>query len=318
MAKKPFIIALEEHYADPEVQAMFTGMDVNKMPKVSQRLDDVGALRIKEMDEAGIDVQVLGHTAPAVHKLDAETSVRIAKGANDRLFETCRSHPGRFEGFAILPTPDPKAAADELERCVTKLNFKGAMVHGLTGGKFLDDKMFWPIFERAEQLDVPIYMHPAIPQQSVIDTYYKEYAKEWPMFLRAGWGFTVEAATQGVRMVLSGVFDAHPKLKIILGHLGEGIPFYLWRINHSLAREGFKSFRETFCEHFYITTSGFFSNPALLCCVQEMGIDRIMFSIDYPFVENTLAAKWATESLPLCAEDQVKLLSGNAKKLLRM
>jgi predicted TIM-barrel fold metal-dependent hydrolase len=316
MATKPYIIALEEHYADPDVQETFTGPDAAKAPRIAQRLDDVGSLRIREMDEAGIDMQVLSHTAPATPKLDAESSVRLARIANDRLYETVRTFPNRFAGFATLPTPDPKTAADELERAVTKLGFKGAMVHGMTHGRFLDDKQFWPIFERAEALDVPLYFHPAIPHPAVIETYYKEYAKDWPMFIRAAWGFTVETATQGIRLVLSGVFDEYPKLKIILGHLGEGLPFYLWRIDHSLKREGrdTKSFRDCFCAHFYITTSGFFSNPALLCCVQELGIDRILFSVDYPFVDNMLATKWL-ETLPLCTEDREKLVNGNARRL---
>jgi len=315
---KPLIIALEEHYGDPEVEATFTGPDAMKPPRIAERMP-LGELRLKEMDEAGIDIQVLSHTNPGVQKLDPESSVRLAKAANDRLYETIRANPTRFAGFATLPTPDPKAAADELERTVTKYGFKGAMVHGLTGGRFFDDKMFWPVFERAQALDVPLYMHPAIPHPAVIEAYYKDYAKDFPMFIRAAWGFTAETATQGIRLVLSGVLDAYPKTKIIMGHLGEGLPFLLWRISHSLKREGkdTKVFRDYFCEHFYVTTSGFFSNPALLCTVMEMGIDRVMFSVDYPFVDNTLGTKWI-DSIPLCAEDREKLLSGNAKKLLKM
>jgi 2,3-dihydroxybenzoate decarboxylase len=270
------------------------------------------------MDEAGIDLQVLSHTAPSVQKHDPESAVRLARLANDRLHEAVRAHPARFAAFAALPTPDPKAAADELERTV-KLGFKGAMVHGLTNGRFFDDKMFWPVFERAQALDVPLYLHPAVPHPAVIDAYYKDYAKDWPMLLRAGWGFTAETALSAIRVVLSGVLDEYPRTRIILGHLGEGIPFFLWRINHSLARQGHdvKSFREQFCEHFYVTTSGFFSDPALLCCMQEMGIDRILFSVDYPFVENPLGTKWL-ETVPLCAEDKQKLASGNAKRLLKL
>ena len=191
-------------------------------------------------------------------------------------------------------------------------------MNGLTKGVFLDDKRFWPIFERAQTLDVPLYMHLAIPHPAVIDAYYKDYVEKHPGILRAGWCFTVETATQGIRLVLSGVFDAYPRLKIIIGHLGEGLPFYLWRISHGLrGSDSGKSFRDTFCEHFYVTTSGFFSDPALLCCVMEMGIDRILFSVDYPFVDNPPATKW-TETLPLCAEDKEKLLSGNAKRLLKL
>src|SRR5689334_283215 len=315
---KPLIIALEEHYGDPEVEATFTGFDAMKPPRIAERMP-LGALRLKEMDEAGIDIQVLSHTNPGVQKLDAETSVRMAKAANDRLYETVRANPTRFAAFATLPTPDPKAAADELERTVTKYGFKGAMVHGLTAGRFFDDKMFWPVFERAQALDVPLYMHPAIPHPAVIEAYYKDYAKDFPMFIRAAWGFTAETATQGIRLVLSGVLDEYPRTKIIMGHLGEGLPFLLWRISHSLKREGkdTKVFRDYFCEHFYVTTSGFFSNPALLCTVMEMGIDRVMFSVDYPFVDNSLGTKWI-DTIPLCAEDKEKLLSGNAKRLLKM
>src|SRR5207302_10838119 len=156
----------------------------------------------------------------------------------------------------------------------------------LTNGLFLDDKQFWPIFERAHALDVPLYMHPSIPHPAVIEAYYKDYVAQYPSLLRAAWGFTVETATQGIRLVLSGVFDAYPNLKIILGHLGEGLPFTLWRIDESLSRPGNKpiKFRETFSSHVWITTSGFFSTPALLCSMMELGVDRILFSIDYPFV----------------------------------
>ena len=210
MATKPYIIALEEHYFDAEVKKHFTGMDVQSAPRLIERLDDVGALRLKEMDEAGIDLQVLSHANPGLQKMDAETAVRLARGANDRLHETVRAHPDRFAAFAAIPTPDPKAAADELERTVTRLGFKGAMVNGLTNGVFFDDKRFWPIFERAAALDVPLYMHPSLPHPAVIEAYYKDYVQQYPSLLRAAWGFTVETATQGVRLVLSGVATPIP------------------------------------------------------------------------------------------------------------
>jgi predicted TIM-barrel fold metal-dependent hydrolase len=320
MATRPRVIALEEHYIDPEVKPLITGLEVMRAPRLEERLADVGALRLKEMDEAGIDVQVLSHANPSLQKLDADIAVPLARRVNDRLHQTVTAHPDRFAAFAALPTADPKASADELERTVTQFGFKGAMVNGLTGeGVFHDDKRFWPIYERAQALDVPIYIHPGVPHPAVIDAYYRDYIDKYPSLLRAAWGFTVETATQGVRMVLSGVFDAYPGLKIILGHLGEGLPFYLWRISMGLARDGRggKSFRDVFCEHFYITTSGFFSDPALLCCVMEMGIDRILFSVDYPFVDNPPGTAWV-ERVPLCAEDRAKLMNGNAARLLKM
>jgi len=277
----------------------------------------VGALRLREMDEAGIDIQVLSHSAPATQRIDAETAVTVAKQANDKLRERVRTSNGRLEGFAVLPTANPKAAADELERAVTKLGFKGAMVHGLTNGQWFDDKQFWPIFERARALDVPIYIHPAVPHPAVVDAYYRDYLKEYPALLTAAWGFTVETATQGIRLVLSGVFEKHPGVKIILGHLGESLPFSLWRIDMALSRDRKSSFRDTFREHFWITTSGNFSTPSLICCVLEMGVDRILFSVDYPFVPNPPGVRWM-EDVPLGPEDRAKILSGNAKKLLRI
>jgi len=315
---KPLVIALEEHYYDPEVAKTFDGPE-GRAPEIRRRLDDLGELRLKEMDEAGIDVQVLSHGAPSTQRLDAPTAVRLARDANDRLAKVIAARPDRFAGFAALPTPDPKAAATELDRAIGELGFKGAMVHGLTNGVFFDDKRFWPIFERAQALDVPLYVHPAAPHSAVVDAYYKDYVKDFPAILNAAWGFTVETATQGIRLVLSGVFDAYPDLKIILGHMGEGLPFLLWRIDHALSRPGNRriAFREQFSRHFYITTSGNFSTPALLCSMMELGVDRILFSVDWPFVQNVPGTKWMSE-LQLSAEDKTKILSGNAKRLLKM
>jgi 2,3-dihydroxybenzoate decarboxylase len=320
MMEKPNcpIIALEEHYSDQELAAHF-GSESSRNIEISKRLYDLGELRLKEMDEAGIDIQVLSHAAPSSQMLPDGIAVELTRRVNDRLYTAIQAYPKRFAAFAALPTSDPAAAADELERTVDELGFKGGMIHGLANGQFVDGKRFWPIFARAEKLDVPICLHPSAPHPIVIDTYYKDYHKDFPQLPRAAWGFTVETATQAIRLVLSGVFDAHPRLKIVLGHLGETLPFLVWRVDHSLSRPGQKrmSFRDVFCNNFYITTSGNFSNPALLCCVMEMGIDRIMFAVDWPLVKNVLATRWM-ETVPLCDEDKVKILSGNAKRLLRM
>jgi 2,3-dihydroxybenzoate decarboxylase len=319
---KTRIIAIEEHFWDRELAATFSDGDApRRQSPIIDRLYDYSELRIQEMDEAGIDFQVLSHGAPSAQRGDAETSVRLARAANDRLSGIIGAHPDRFGGFAALSTPDPVASVAELDRCVTELGFKGAMVHGLTNGLFFDDKRFWPIFQKAQELDVPLYIHPATPHPAVVEAYYQDYLKDFPSLLTAGWGFTAETATQGIRLVLSGVFEAYPDVKIILGHLGEGLPFYLWRINQALARQGNRdtsfSFRDYFCKHFWITTSGFFSNPALLCCVMEMGVDRILFSVDYPFVDNKPGTDWIP-TIPLSAEDKTKILSGNAERLLKL
>ena len=311
------VIAIEEHYFDPALSALFAGRDDRMPPPIRDRLLDLGEGRLRAMDEGGIDVQVLSHGAPATQKLKGGTAVAMAREVNDRLAGVIAASPARFRGFAALPTDEPAAAADELDRCVSELGFKGAMVHGLTNGAFLDGKRFWPIFERAAALGVPLYMHPSVPHEDVIQAYYADYIEAFPGLLTAGWGFTVETATQGIRLVLSGVFDAHPDLRIVLGHLGEGLPFLLWRIDQALSRTEtpLESFRETFREHFYITTSGNFSDPALLCSAMEMGTDRILFSVDYPFVANKDGTDWM-ERIPFSTEDRKKILHGNAERLL--
>ena len=314
------VIALEEHYIDADVARHWReGGPEGRDAQLRERLYDVGELRIREMDEVGIDLQVLSHSAPATQRLDAESAPAIARAANDRLREKVQAANGRFEAFAALPSANPKAAADELERAVTKLGFKGAMIHGLTNGHFIDERQFWPIFERAQALDVPVYLHPAVPHPAVVEVYYRDYLKEFPGLINAAWGFTVETATQGIRMVLSGVFDEYPRLKIIMGHLGESLPFSAWRIDMALARQGNRksAFRDTFREHFWITTSGNFSTPALICCVLEMGADRILFSVDYPFVPNPPGVRWM-DDVPLGPEDREKILSGNARRLLKI
>lgn len=191
--------------------------------------------------------------------------------------------------------------------------------HGLTQGKFLDDRKFWPIWERANALDVPVYMHPSQPHPQVIELYYKDYAEAYPSIVTAAAGYTFETATQGIRMVLSGVFDEYPDLKIILGHMGEGLPYLLWRIDHTMKNPGNQpiEFREIFCEHFWITSAGFFSDPALICAMLEMGSDRIIFSVDWPWGNNKEGVDWL-ENMSISAADKAKIYHGNVEKLLGM
>ena len=212
-----------------------------------------------------------------------------------------------------MPPPTSLSAASK------EHGFKGAMMHGLANGVFLDRQKFWPIYARAEALDVPVYFHPSLPQADVSRVYYDDYVKDFPTVARPAWGYTVETATTGIRLALSGVFEKHPKLKVILGHLGETLPFLVWRIDQALKRPGQKSlsFRDIFCGNYYITTSGNFSNPALLCCVMEMGVDHILFAVDWPFVMNPPGVDWMATVL-LSDEDKAKILSGNAKRLLRI
>jgi predicted TIM-barrel fold metal-dependent hydrolase len=321
MMKKPncSIIAIEEHYWDPELVKQFSGAEAARGSGTDELLYDLGAVRLKQMDEAGIDIQVLSHGAPSTQKLSADIAAKLTTEVNDRLAKVCAANPKRFAAFAALPTADPKAAADELERAVTKLGMQGAMIHGTANGEFIDAKKYWPIFERADKLDVPLYLHPSQPNATVTEIYYQEYAKDFPLVVRPGWGYTVETATQGIRLVLSGLFDKHPNVKFILGHFGETLPFLVWRIDYSLKRPGQKpmSFRDIFTNNFYVTTSGFFSDPALLCCVMEMGVDHILFAVDWPFVMNPPAVQWMAD-VPISDADKAKILSGNAQRLLKM
>ena len=240
MMKKPNcpIIAIEEHYWDRELAKTYTGIEAGRGGLTEDQLYDFGDLRLKAMDEAGVDIQVLSHGAPATQKLPADVAPALTREVNDRLAKVCAANPKRFAAFGALPTSDPKAAADELERIVTKFGFKGAMIHGMSTGEFIDLPKYWPIFERAEKLDVPIYLHPSLPNAKVTEIYYQDYAKDFPLVVRPAWGFTVETATQAIRLVLSGVFAKHPNLKIILGHFGETLPFLMWRIDFGAQAPG--------------------------------------------------------------------------------
>lgn len=317
MYKNNPVIAIEEHYWDPALSDTFVGAEA--LTPLKSLLTEIGDVRLRAMDEAGVDMQVLSHGAPSGQKLQVAGAADLVRRVNDRLAEVCARYPTRFAGFAALPTPDPEAAARELERCVKDLGLKGAMIHGLTNGEFHDARKYWPIYEVAERLDTPLYFHPAVPQPVVMQAYYDDYAKEFPGVIRAAWGFTVETATQAIRLILSRVFDEHKGLKIILGHFGETLPFLLWRINQALQRPGHEalSFRDTFCNHFYVTTSGHFSTPALVCTMMELGMDRIMFAVDYPYVSHRDGMDWI-DTLQISGEDRAKLLGGTAKKLLKL
>jgi 2,3-dihydroxybenzoate decarboxylase len=314
------IIAIEEHFISPMMAKGFTGRHkLSSSMHSTRRLEDLGDARIREMDEAGIDVQVISHLQPGPQVFEPDVSVALARQANNILHEGIAVHPDRFAGFAALPTPNPEAAADELERTVTELGFKGALISGLTNGRFLDDKKFWPIFERAAKLDVPIYLHPAIPNQAVVKTYYDGYCNnDYPILMGAVWGFTVETATHALRLILSGVFQEYPRLKIILGHLGETLPFVLWRLDWTYKNLTKKAgIAECFRRHFYVTTSGNFSQPALVCTIMELGVDRILFAVDWPFNSNVEGVEFV-RTAPIKPEEKLKIFAGNAAGLLRV
>jgi 2,3-dihydroxybenzoate decarboxylase len=307
------IIAIEEHFTSPALRKVIPP----RAGPVQKKLDEMSTLFLKDMDEAGIDIAVLSENNPAAGNLDPEASVPTAKASNDFLHEQIRANPKRFKGFAALPLPDPKAAADELERGITKLGLLGAMIMGTSRGQFVDDKKFWPVFERAAKLDVPVYIHPSPIKPAIVEAFFHDHGAPLqgsPM------GFGLETLTHTFRLITSGLFDQYPTLKIIVGHLGETAPYTLWRTDHNLVNAGLKmpkSFADYYKTHFWLTTSGAFSNSALTCAIAEMGIERIMFAVDWPYINGALGTKWL-KTAPVSDKDRALIAEGNARKLLKM
>jgi predicted TIM-barrel fold metal-dependent hydrolase len=328
-------IALEETYATPlfmenieknfKNQAKAEGKPHTPptfLAQIAEKLINVGEGRIKEMDQAGIDVQVLSLFSPGVEQLEAPVSVKIATETNDYIADKIQQYPTRFAGFATLPTSVPETAADELERMVKEYNFKGGIINGHSKGRYLDDEFFWPILERAEALKVPIYLHPTLPPQPVIEASYTgNFTPEVATILaRNAWGWHIETATHILRIILSGAFDQYPDLQFIIGHMGEGLPFMLQRIDHSLPKEVIKlekSVAEYLCENINYTFSGLNYTQTFLDLFLEVGVDRIMFSTDYPFVpmEET---RTFLDQLPVSTVDKEKIAHRNAEKLLHI
>jgi uncharacterized protein len=319
-------ITLEEHISTPEfleVTDKFWVGDpaVNFWKANRTKLLDCGNGRIADMDAAGIDVQVLSLSGIGMDMLDAATAAALARDTNDKLAAAVHAHPDRFAAFATLALQEPEKAALEFERCVRQLSFKGALINGTCGGLFLDHPRFAPIFETAQTLDVPIYLHPGPPPETVRQAYFEDLPGDLGFLLStAGWGWHVETGLHCLRLIASGLFDRLPKLNIIIGHLGEALPFYLERADNFLSRNAKhlqRPFSEYFCEHFHITTSGCFSLPPFLCALQVVGADRLLFSVDYPFSANSLGRDFL-ESLPISPQEMSKLTHKNAERLLKL
>lgn len=314
-------VAVEEHFWTPAL-AELAGVEVVTPPGGwrDRKLRDVGAGRLADMDSAGIDVQVLSHTAPGAQHLPADQGVALAVRTNDALAETVRANPDRFAGFATLPTADPTRAADELERCVRDLGFVGAMVNSTLGtnGTFLDDPSFTPLLDRFESLNVPLYLHPAAPPADLRRNLYDGLPAVAGAFLAtSAWGWHAEAGLHVLRLVCGGVFQRHPKLRVVVGHGGEMLPFMLDRIDRILTPEvtGLPQPPSAYLlRHLWITTSGLFTLPPLMCAIQVFGIDRVLFSVDYPYSPN-IAGRAVLDMLPLSPADLAKVSSGNADAL---
>ncbi len=322
-------IAIEEHFlASGFGEAMRRnapgqrgGSNDAYMAERQAKLVDLGTTRLRDMDAGAIDLQVISHTAAVMGSPSPEESVRLAQQANDQLAAAAAVHPTRFAGFATLPMTHPEAAADELERAVRSLGFKGTMINGTTNGLFLDDPSFLPILERAVALDVPIYVHPGLPPAPVWEAYYAGFDPAVSFSLAsAGWGWHSEVGIHALRLILAGVFDRLPNLQIIIGHMGEMLPFMLARIHNVLtpiARQLQRPVPEYFLQNFYITTSGFFTNPPLLLAMQIMGTDRIIFSVDYPYSTNEQGRAFL-ENVSISPADKEKISHLNAERLLKL
>jgi 2,3-dihydroxybenzoate decarboxylase len=322
------VIAIEEHFITPMYRARVGANEFRNFylqsrgaalgHDIVEQNSDLGAKRLAHMDAAGVDVQVLSFGSPGAEAFSAEVAIPMAREANDLLSQTMQSHPGRFEGFAALPTADPEAAARELDRCVNRLHFKGAMIHGHQQGRFLDDRKYWPIFECAQALDVPIYLHPTLPHPDALRSYFAGYED----LARAGWGFAVDTSCHFLRLVFSGLFDAYPKLRIILGHLGEGLPFAMHRLDtHTSAaakRRGLKkSPIEYLRDNLLVTTSGNWYEPAFQLTLTALGVDKILFAVDWPYEANQTGVEFL-KRISVSESDRAKIAHLNAERVLRL
>ncbi len=285
------------------------------------KLADLEILRLQDMDASGIDLQVVSDNGSVAASGALDEGLKLARQSNDQLAQACAAHPDRFAGFATLPMTNPEAAAEELERAIRSLGLKGAMIHGTTNGRFLDDPAFLPVLEQAAALAVPIYIHPAFPPAPVREAYYSNLDPAVGFVLStSGWGWHSEVGIHALRLILAGVFDRLPTLQIIIGHVGEMIPFMLARIDDWLtpmAKQLQQPVPEYFLHHFHITTSGFFTDPPLLLAMQVMGADRILFAVDYPFSTNEQGRAFLDHAA-ISPADKEKISHLNAERLLRL
>jgi len=315
-------IALEEHFGLPELPQYYAvgqfGFRKADADDLNHRLQEFDDLRLKAMEEGGISKQILGHSGPGIQAAQTvKQAVSDAKRINDFLAAQVRRHPDKFGGFATVPLLSPEDAADELERCIRQLGFHGVMIDGHTHGHYLDEERYRVFWERLVDLDVPIYLHPTNAWQ--IPQNYQDH----PELLGSLWGWTPETATHLLRLILAGVFDRFPTAQVIIGHGGEALPYWLWRLDTRLRLNHFEtvSIRNNPSEYMrknvFVTTSGLFHTPPLRCALETIGEDRIMFSVDYPFESSEDAGNWL-DGVDLPTSTKEKIAYGNAKRLLRI
>jgi len=315
----------DRSYEDAGFDSLWNFYLDNPSPRptaVLARLTDLGERRLRDMDETGIDKQLLLLTGPGVQVFDAPLAVSLARSSNDELAEAVRNHPTRFAGLAAVAPQHPQEAAKELERGVRNLGLKGAVINSHTRGEYLDDAKFWPIFEAAESLNVPIYIHPQTPSPQMIAPFL-ERGLDGAIF-----GFGVETSLHMMRIMVAGVFDRFPKLQIVVGHMGEGLPFWMYRLdymhNATVAANRYESMKKTqrkisdyLKENFYITTSGMAWAPAIMFTQSVIGVDRVLYAMDYPYQFVPEEVK-VHDELPISDADKKKLFQTNAEKAFNL
>jgi uncharacterized protein len=317
-------IALEEHFATPafmegpgrklKERAETSG---GRLARVVAELTDLGDGRVAAMDAAGVDLQALSLTEPGVEQLEGDEAKRVARETNDGLAEAVRRHPTRFFGLASLPMSDPPAAISELERAADDRGFKGVVINGHHRGRYLDDRIFWPVLARIEALKFPIYLHPTPSPQPVVDAWYGSLSPMVSELMAGpGWGWHIETALHVLRMVLGGVFDAHPALQIVIGHMGESLPSMLQRVDvMSPAMTRLKKPISAYLrENVHYTFSGFNFLPTFLDLMLEVGVDRIMFSTDHPY-QSMAEGRAFLDRLPVSNADRERIAHSNAERL---
>ena len=326
------VVALEEHFSVPALVKRIDPAAIGRRgyrsrnlppsgPNPLELLPEIGEKRLRSMDEAGISVQVLSNSGPGADLVPGPDGVAIAREMNDHLAAAIARHPDRFAGFAALPMQSPDAAPSELARAAKELGFLGALVNGTTEGRFLDHPSYDGLLAAAVELDVPIYIHPHIPPEIVRQAYFSDLpAGAGRVLETAGWGWHSEAAVHVMRMVVAGTLDRHPGLRLILGHMGEMLPMMLARADEVFANDIDHLKRpvsRTILDQVWLTTSGIFTEPPFLAALMTFGIDRIMFSVDYPYAPNRNGRAFL-DRIALAPDDMEKLTHRTAEAVLKL
>jgi predicted TIM-barrel fold metal-dependent hydrolase len=310
-------ITLEEHFLAPKIRKENEKDEYSGFPEhILSKMQDLGDGRIKAMDDGGVGVQVLSHGP-----LNASSAV--CSQVNDDLAQAISKNPTRLRGFATLPMAEPATASKELSRCVEKLGFVGALIENHLEGNFYDDEKYWPVFEKAQQLDIPIYIHPTFASEEMLEHYKGNYPNQVALALSAfGWGWHAETGLHILRLYAAGLFDRFPKLKIIIGHMGEMLPFQMERcvrVSQHMGKS--RGLNDVWKDNIYVTTSGMFTLGPLACLLQSTTPDHVLYSVDYPFSSNETGAAFLEEVKASGLLDDrgfEGFVQGNAKKLLKI